>query len=517
MSSYIDVVHPERHAPYLDIPDDVVDYLHYLDFVKLRSPRTVNGYYLDLRGFFRYMMQRWQRVADDTPPEEIDLTGITTADIRTITKHDIFDFLDHARSADNGPKARARKLSALKGFFNYMCTQVNRLPANPTENISLGSPARALPKYLTRDEAVTLLSNIQSDFYERDYCILTLFLNCGMRLAELVTIDMGDFRDDTIRIVGKGSKERLVYLNDACLDALQREAGHTGNYALFDQLTALQWVRANIAAFGGDADNITIMGQSAGAMSVQQLCLSPLTEGLFAKAVMSSGGGVSKMLTAKPAAEQYGFWNAVMEKAGCADLDAFRKLPAAELFAAWQAAKKECKNSMSANGPVQDGVFICKPATEVVAAGEQRHIPYLIGMTSQDMMPPILYKMAGDWCRTQAAQNGPASYEWFFDRQLPGDACGAWHSSDLWYWFGTLDHCWRPFTAQDKVLSAQMVSYLTNFAKHGDPNGTDVPVWLPIDATQHKVLRLGEQPARMGSASMPKLVWTMLTNKAVGE
>ena len=222
MSSYIDVVHPERHAPYLDIPDDVVDYLHYLDFVKLRSPRTVNGYYLDLRGFFRYMMQRWQRVADDTPSEEIDLTGITTADIRTITKHDIFDFLDHARSADNGPKARARKLSALKGFFNYMCTQVNRLPANPTENVSLGSPARALPKYLTRDEVVTLLSNIQSDFYERDYCILTLFLNCGMRLAELVTIDMGDFRDDTIRIVGKGSKERLVYLNDACLDALQR-------------------------------------------------------------------------------------------------------------------------------------------------------------------------------------------------------------------------------------------------------------------------------------------------------
>ena len=222
MSSYIDVVHPERHAPYLDIPDDVVDYLHYLDFVKLRSPRTVNGYYLDLRGFFRYMMQRWQRVADDTPPQEIVLTGITTADIQTITKHDIFDFLDHARSADNGPKARARKLSALKGFFNYMCTQVNRLPANPTENISLGSPARALPKYLTQDEAVTLLSNIQSDFYERDYCILTLFLNCGMRLAELVTIDMGDFRDDTIRIVGKGNKERLVYLNDACLDALQR-------------------------------------------------------------------------------------------------------------------------------------------------------------------------------------------------------------------------------------------------------------------------------------------------------
>ena len=104
MSSYIDVVHPERHAPYLDIPDDVVDYLHYLDFVKLRSPRTVNGYYLDLRGFFRYMMQRWQRVADDTPPEEIDLTGITTADIRTITKHDIFVFLDHVHASQSAAR-----------------------------------------------------------------------------------------------------------------------------------------------------------------------------------------------------------------------------------------------------------------------------------------------------------------------------------------------------------------------------------------------------------------------------
>ena len=222
MSTYIDAAKPSQHAPYLDIPDDVIEYLHYLDFIKLRSPRTVNGYYIDLRGFFRFMMTEWDRVPRDASPDTIDLTHISTDDIRTIRKRDIFNYLEYVRSLDNGPKARARKLSALKGFFNYMCTQVNRLPANPTENISLGSPARALPKYLTRDEAVTLLSNIQSDFYERDYCILTLFLNCGMRLAELVTIDMGDFRDDTIRIVGKGSKERLVYLNDACLDALQR-------------------------------------------------------------------------------------------------------------------------------------------------------------------------------------------------------------------------------------------------------------------------------------------------------
>ena len=112
-------------------------------------------------------------------------------------------------------------MSALKGFFNYMCTQVGKLSINPTESISLGAPKKTLPKYLTADESIQLLKNIQSDFYERDFCIITLFLNCGMRLTELVTINLGDFRDDTIRITGKGSKERLVYLTPACLDALE--------------------------------------------------------------------------------------------------------------------------------------------------------------------------------------------------------------------------------------------------------------------------------------------------------
>lgn len=220
MSSYINTTTPEQHAPYLDIPDDVIEYLHYLDFVKLRSPRTVNGYYLDLRGFFRYMMQQWDRVPEGAAPEEIDLTHITTHDIAGITKRDIFGYLDYVRSVQNGPKSRARKLSALKGFFGYMVTQVNKLSQNPTEDISLGTPKPALPKYLTREESLSLLKNIQSDFYERDFCIITLFLNCGMRLSELVGIDLSDFRDDTIRILGKGGKERLVYLNDACKQAL---------------------------------------------------------------------------------------------------------------------------------------------------------------------------------------------------------------------------------------------------------------------------------------------------------
>ena len=125
MSTYIDTVHPDRHAPYLDIPNLVVDYLHYLDFVRQNSPRTINGYYLDLRGFFRYMMVVWGLTSEDTPPEKVDLTHITKEQISKIKKRDVLNYLDYTRSQDNGPRARARKLSALRGFFNYLCNQVN--------------------------------------------------------------------------------------------------------------------------------------------------------------------------------------------------------------------------------------------------------------------------------------------------------------------------------------------------------------------------------------------------------
>ena len=102
-------------------------------------------------------------------------------------------------------------------------------------------------------------------------------------------------------------------------------------------------------------------------------------------------------------------------------------------------------------------------------------------------------------------------------RQLPGDDRGAWHSSDLWYWFGTLAHCWRPFTEKDTALSAQMVDYLTNFARTGDPNGADLPQWQTVTAQQTDFLRLGEEPTHMGSVDVQKLLWTMQNVPAVGE
>lgn len=300
---------------------------------------------------------------------------------------------------------------------------------------------------------------------------------------------------------------------------LKKEAGNTGNYALFDQLTALKWVRNNIRAFGGNPDNITIMGQSAGGMSVQQMCLTPLTDGLFARAVMSSGGGTTNMsqLAPKKPEELYDSWKKVMDKAGCTTLEEFKAVDAGKLFEAWSEVKKEMPG-MGGCSPVLDGQYVVGSGGEIVAAGKQKDVPYILGSNSQDVMPPVFYKMGRDYVRTLADQGKHQGYMYFFDRQLPGDGNGAWHSADLWYWFGTLENSWRPMQKKDYDLSDEMTDYLTAFCKTGDPNSCGRSVkWLTLKKGQNKVMRFGEQDTHMGGVNMMKLVKTMLTNKAVGE
>ena len=309
-------------------------------------------------------------------------------------------------------------------------------------------------------------------------------------------------------VVGVTLNYRLGPLGFACLPELREEAGFTGNYGLFDQLTAIQWVRDNITAFGGDPENITIMGQSAGAMSVQQHCLSPLTEGLFRRAVMSSGGGVSKLMPTGSMEKSCAFWKTAMERSGCRTLAEFRALPAEKLFAVWQETRKDTKGGNCF--PIIDGRLVVGSGI----TGKRKPIPYMAGSTSQDMMPPLIFSMAKNWC---ASQEKP-SYTWFFERQLPGDSNGAWHSSDLWYWFGTLDNCWRPMEEADRILSDQMTDYLCNFARAGDPNHCGaLPTWIASGKGQNRVLRLGGKTTQMGKPATAKLIYTMLTTKSVGE
>lgn len=312
-------------------------------------------------------------------------------------------------------------------------------------------------------------------------------------------------------VIGVTVNYRVGPLGFACLPELKEESGFTGNYGLYDQVAAMQWVKRNIAAFGGDPENVTIMGQSAGAMSVQQHCLSPLSEGLFCKAVMCSGGGVHKVLTAALPDSTYDFWHKVMALAGCGDLAQFRALAPEKLFAAWDQAKQDTRGGGCA--PCLDGRLIVGTGLELLAAGKQRQIPYMLGTTSEDMMPPILYAMSASWA---AGQERP-SYLWYFDRQLPGDQAGAWHSSDLWYWFGNLSDSWRPMEEKDRELSEQMISYLVNFARSGNPNGKGLPEWVAADGRLPRALRMGEKKTRMNRPSRLKMALTMVTKKPVGE
>ena len=140
-----------------------------------------------------------------------------------------------------------------------------------------------------------------------------------------------------------------------------------------------------------------------------------------------------------------------------------------------------------------------------------------MGSTSEDIVPPIVHKMAKGWARLQSDLGRCPSYAFFFDRQLPGDDRGAWHSADLWYEFGTLENSWRPFEAWDRELSDCMVRCFANFIRTGDPNGGGLPQWLPVKKGQNRVMRFGDKNAAMGYVSIAKLNHTMRTKPSVGE
>lgn len=205
---------------YSDVPTEVQGFLRNIAAINGKSVKTVDAYYLDLRTFFRYLkIQKLHLDIDDF--EELDTSDINFDFINSIKKEDIYEYLYYLTDIrKNKPAARARKLTAVKQFFHYLSVDMEKLAQDPAKDINGPKLKRALPKYLSLDESLKLLRNIESDFTSRDYCIVTLFLNCGMRLSELVGINLTDYKENTVRILGKGNKERTVYLNDACISAL---------------------------------------------------------------------------------------------------------------------------------------------------------------------------------------------------------------------------------------------------------------------------------------------------------
>lgn len=207
---------------YSNCPTIIKDFLFYMQTIKGRSNNTVNGYYIDLRTFFRFINQYKNITDNNIDFNEIEIDNINIDIIKDITLSDIYEFLHFATTVlKNSAITRSRKVSSIRSYFNYLTVKVNLLDNNPTKELEMPSTKKTLPKYLSLDQSITLLNSVTGDYIERDFCIITLFLNCGMRLSELVGLNISDITDNTIRLLGKGNKERIIYINLPCIEAIK--------------------------------------------------------------------------------------------------------------------------------------------------------------------------------------------------------------------------------------------------------------------------------------------------------
>lgn len=204
-----------------DNPEFFNEYLVHIKIVQMLSERTIQEYYIDIRLFLRFIYENNHNTGKNI--EDINISAMSVNELKNISVSDIYNFIFYASDErNNADKARYRKVSALRSFFKYLEKVAHIIENDPTKDLDVPVPKRALPKFLSLDESLRLLKASSTADSKRDYCIITLFLNCGMRLSELVGINIKDidFYENRLKVLGKGNKERMVYLNNACLDAL---------------------------------------------------------------------------------------------------------------------------------------------------------------------------------------------------------------------------------------------------------------------------------------------------------
>lgn len=197
------------------------DFLVYHETIQGHSRQTVDEYFLDLRNFFRYLKLEKNLVPKDMPFDQISIDDVDLSLVKQITLTDIYafmNFLSRDRRLNNA--SRARKVATIRSFYKYLTNKAKLLDTNPVQDLDSPRLKKTLPKYLNLDESLELLDSVDGKNAVRDYCILTLFLNCGLRISELVGLNKTDVRGDQLRVLGKGNKERILFLNEACQQAL---------------------------------------------------------------------------------------------------------------------------------------------------------------------------------------------------------------------------------------------------------------------------------------------------------
>lgn len=231
---------------YTDIPQILRDFLTYHENIKGQSPRTISEYYLDLRMFLRFIKLMRNDMPIHTRLDDIPIKDVDLEFVSKITTSEIFDFLSYlsndrtknpdAPASDYGitPASRARKLSAIKSFYKYLTVRTKQLSENPVADLEYPKLRKSLPRYLTMAQASALLQAVSGQNAKRDYAILMLFLNCGIRRSELVGLNLTDVYEDRIRVVGKGNKERIVYFGTSCRKAIDAYLCERNNLVLTD-------------------------------------------------------------------------------------------------------------------------------------------------------------------------------------------------------------------------------------------------------------------------------------------
>lgn len=327
-----------------------------------------------------------------------------------------------------------------------------------------------------RYEEDALELNIQKPLQGENCPVLVFIHGGGHETGTIGEMPYGDGREYT--------KRGIVYVSVGYrlnVFSLYRSK----NYGLHDQMAAIRWVKENIEAFGGDPGRITLMGQSAGAMSINDLLYTNQLKGIITGAIMMSGAGCVPKL-ARPYTEQEAesFWAEVRQRAGAADEAAFRALPAKKVWEAWYTVSRE-HGDLHYLQPGIDGKIIPTLPQKIRKDGTDLDIPLIVGITSQDFMPYLIYEMAYGYARRNAREGRKPVYGYLFDRELPGNKFKAYHAADLWYMCGNMDRCWRTFEETDHELSRQMIDYVANFVRSGgNPNGEGLPEWKPVSRRQ---------------------------------
>jgi len=234
-----------------DSPEIIREFLFYHETIKSHSKKTIDEYFLDLRTFFRFLKIHKGNVAQDTLFDDISIMDIDLDFVKSVTVTDVYEYLAflsrdrpvraNSRNTEYGLSAasRARKTATIRSFYKYLTLKSNnnRISENPVADLDSPKLRKSLPRYLSLDESGKLLDNVEGIYRERDFCILTLFLNCGLRISELANLNLSDLSEDSIRVIGKGNKERIVFINDACAVAIN-------DYLLFRKETGLANERA---------------------------------------------------------------------------------------------------------------------------------------------------------------------------------------------------------------------------------------------------------------------------------